>query len=226
MIPRLISIQYFVMGNATLLVNNLVYIWVLTFFFLLSKCGLSQFQQKMEGRKFFMSHLLWVRELCHWEKLKSSKKVPKKSKLFLHCPTFCILWFKIYKLFSSLHCFKHYVKVSFMWKLAKICMSWVFKKWTKIQCSAAPHPRAFCSRFKPTNCCASIFSVEQVLLRLLIMSSHTCFQGCRYLPSKTSRFIAFHLWQGNSVFSPPIMSCSTLWIFLVGSLSYSAFRWS
>lgn len=81
-----------------------------------------------------------------------------------------------------------------MQKLPKICMSGMFEKRAKIQCSAARHPLLFCSRIKITNC-SSFFSVKQLLLRLLVVSSHICFQGCRYLPGKTNRFIAFHLWQ-------------------------------
>lgn len=94
MIPRLISIQYF---NATLLVNNLVYIWVLFFFF----------WQKMEQGKFSVSHLMWVRELCNWEKIKG-KNCQRRANLFLHFPILCILWLKI---FGSLRCVKHYIKI-------------------------------------------------------------------------------------------------------------------
>lgn len=101
-----------------------------------------------------------------------------------------------------MHCFKRYIKRSFMCQLPRIRVSWMFEKWTKTQCSAAPHSLAFSFMFKIQNCCTSLSSVEQrnwwqKLLRLLLVPSHAAPRECRDVPGKTNRFIAFHLahWQ-------------------------------
>lgn len=62
MIPRLISIQYF---NATLLVNNPVYIWVLFFFFFF-------------GRKWSKGSSLCPTS-CEWESCAIGKKLKGKT---------------------------------------------------------------------------------------------------------------------------------------------------
>lgn len=126
-----------------------------------------------------------------------------------------------------MRCFKRYIKASFTCKLPRIWVSWMFEKWTKMQCSAAPHLLAFSFKFKITNCCTSLFPVEQrnwwqKLLRQLIVSFHAASRIAGMSQVKLAGSL-LSIWHTDGVGSPLITSCSPPWIFLVGSVSCSAF---
>lgn len=174
---------------------------------------------EMERRKFSLSHSTG-KSCTIGKKISQGKEYQRRANLFLYWPTFHISWLKIYTLFSSLHCFKHYIKESFMWKLPKTCTLWMFERWTK--CSAAPHPLTICSRFKNTN--ALPFSLLNNCFS--DCSLCLCISAFRIAGVPQVNWVGSLLFICGSSFSSLITFCSTLWIFLVGSLSHSAFCWS
>lgn len=82
MIPRLIIIQYFVMGNATLMVNNLVYIWVLTFFFPVVKMRAKWISAENGGKKVLYVPPFVSERVVPLGKIKVKQKSTKEEQTF------------------------------------------------------------------------------------------------------------------------------------------------